>query len=149
MDRVHTAIRDGMVIAVSPSIYYQRQIPEGGIGILELHQMSYWMNVPGMAVVTELNRHQGAGPLVSHLATLRDPAIQGVVNRLIWENRPISIAISPLVTVDEPMDSMCAICLETNAEGQTWSKTTGCTWPHCFHTNCLAQWTGKCPVCRA
>jgi hypothetical protein len=149
MDRIETEIRDGMVIAFSQTTYYQRQIPEGGLGIFDLHHMTYWMNVQGMWLVTELNRHQGAGPLVSHLATLRDPAIRNVVDRLILENRPFSVALSHLVTVDEPMDSMCAICLETNTEGQTWSRTTGCTWPHCFHTNCLTQWTGKCPVCRA
>lgn len=141
MDRVYTEIRDGMVIAVSQRRYYQRQIPEGGIGFTELQELMFRMNVQGLWLVTELSQQHGdaAGPLVSQLVGLGDP---DEVDALIRGN---CLSVAP------PQDEICAICLDIVADSQYWAKTNGCRFPHRFHTACIVQWVREsetCPVCR-
>jgi hypothetical protein len=139
MDQVYTYINDGMVTAVSYRAFCQLEIPAGGISYVELHGLMHHMNVQGTWLITELNAHPNAGPLVSYLASLSDP---DVVTMFIKN----SIDVQMVVAAPEE-GVACAICLD--CVGKSWSRTAGCVFPHRFHTHCLVQWEEKtCPVCR-
>ena len=62
------------------------------------------------------------------------------------QDHPAGMEPPPMLPAPDS-ENVCGICLESS--GSSWSNTAGCQWPHRFHTTCLEQWAGTCPMCRA
>ena len=161
--------RDVIMLVVSSGYYTSRIIPENGLNVEEMRNMSTQLRVNHAWLAEQLIRpesgHVASPDVIAWLQRNRtengaDPEaqIRMPVNR-IRDDLAIrhNIIRQPngtrgIVQVDSVAgDETCVVCLQEKKDDPSlpWAIAAGCT-RHKYHRECLEPWRGNhCMTCRA
>jgi hypothetical protein len=143
-------VQNRTLTAISRTLYYRRQIPEGGFQLDDFLAMAEQMEVDPGRLLNSLFSHLDIDNAVLLLIQLQ--LMNGGMNVVfvVGARSPPEHPAPRLNVLNDPPEDTCAICLETSSAtpGQGWATAEGCD-THRFHAQCIRGWRGgTCPMCR-